>query len=209
LQHVQQMTARKEKTRRDEYAEVTRRALLDAAKELFVKYGYEATGIEAVCQAARVTRGALYHHFGDKRDLFDALVVEIQNEMSQFVVDRVEADQETDLWKRLETAMGAYLDACSSPAFRRLVLQEAPAVLGAKRFREIDQQHHRRLLANPTAALKKAGQLSIEDVDLFSHLLVGIVWEAATVMPESKDPALWRKLTLDFVRHLMETYRKK
>src|SRR3546814_10364324 len=72
------MRIESEKTRREEYSEATRAALLDAAKRLFTANGYQATGIEAVAQASRVTRGALYHHFTDKRALFDALVVELQ-----------------------------------------------------------------------------------------------------------------------------------
>ena len=66
------------KSRREEYADATRAALLETAREMFTRDGYQETGIEAVARATRVTRGAFYHHFEDKRALFEALVIELQ-----------------------------------------------------------------------------------------------------------------------------------
>jgi AcrR family transcriptional regulator len=194
-----------EKSRREEYADATRQALLAAARELFTTNGYEATGIEDVSKAARVTRGALYHHFEDKRALFDALVMELWEETERYVQEQVRAVTEPDKWKRLEIGIGYYLDTCSRPAYRRLVIQDAPAVLGMKRFRELDQQYNQRLLARPFAALKKSGELDFGDAELFGHLVGGIVWEAA--MLESKNPKLLRKGTLEFVRRMLSAFR--
>ena len=85
-------------SRRDEQSNATRDALITAATELFGSDGYHGTGVEDIARAARVTRGALYHHFDDKRSLFDAVVVALQTEVAVFVESK--ARQQDDKWIR-------------------------------------------------------------------------------------------------------------
>src|SRR6267154_2442958 len=129
----------RERTRREEYTEATRQALLAAGRDAFATEGYQAAGIEAISRAARVTRGAFYHHFEDKKALFDAVVVAMQSD----VADRVERASRTQprIWDRLRTGLDAYLDACLEPDYGRIVIQEAPVVLGPLRYREIEEAH--------------------------------------------------------------------
>jgi AcrR family transcriptional regulator len=196
-----------EKSLREEYAETTRRVLLAKAKRLFASRGYEATGIEDVCRAARVTRGALYHHFKDKRALFDALVVHLQDEADHFVLERVR--DIPDPVKRLERGIDAYLEACGDPAFRRLVIQEGATVLGATRFRETEMRENQRLLMAPFAAMKREGLLDFDDIELFSWLVGRVIWEAAILVPESANPKRTRKLALEFVHRLLAAFQPR
>jgi AcrR family transcriptional regulator len=128
-----------EKSRREENTEATREALLAAGRDVFAREGYQAAGMEAISRAARVTRGAFYHHFEDKKALFDAVVVSMQSD----VAARVEsaARIQPKIWDRLSEGLGAYLDACLEPAYGRIVIQEAPAVLGHRRYREIEEAY--------------------------------------------------------------------
>src|SRR3954464_15403159 len=95
------------KSRREENTEATREALLTAGRDIFAREGYQAAGMEAISRMARVTRGAFYHHFEDKKALFDAVVVSMQSD----VAVRVERAARTQpkIWERLGEGLGAYL----------------------------------------------------------------------------------------------------
>src|SRR5260221_4367445 len=117
-----------ERSRREEYTEATRQALLAAGRDIFAREGYQAAGIEAISRAARVTRGAFYHHFEDKKALFDAVVVAMQSEAVAKVKEKSLGQRK--VWDRMKIGIDAYLDVCLEPAYARIVLREAAAVLG-------------------------------------------------------------------------------
>jgi AcrR family transcriptional regulator len=201
------MSRQPEKSRREEYSDATRTALLEAARKLFTAQGYQATGIEAVARAARVTRGALYHHFADKRALLDALVVELQQEAARAVADRVRGER--DMWARLRIGLDAYLDACLGPAFRRLVIQEAPAVLGTARCREIDHTHTLGPMIAGLTALRKAGELDFPDPALLARMIAAMFWEAALLIVDAKDPKRLRVNARDAIDRILATFRPR
>src|SRR5258708_20844275 len=128
-----------EKSRREENTEATRLALLSAGRDIFAAEGFQAAGMEAISRAARVTRGAFYHHFEDKKALFDAVVVAMQSE----VAERVERAARTQprIWDRLRVGVDAYLAACLEPASGPVVISEAPAQLGSRPFPELEAAH--------------------------------------------------------------------
>jgi AcrR family transcriptional regulator len=107
----------RERTRREEYTEATRQALLSAGRDAFASEGYQAAGIEAISRAARVTRGAFYHHFEDKKALFDAVVVALQIEAAAKIEARAKTQRK--VWDRLTEGIDAYLDVCLEPASSR------------------------------------------------------------------------------------------
>lgn len=196
-----------EKSRREEYSEATRAALLAAARKLFTEQGYQATGIEAVAQASRVTRGALYHHFADKRALFDAVVVELQAEAAAKVMAR--AGGERDPWLALRVGTEAFLDACMEPAYLRLVIQDGPAVLGLARYREINEAYPLGLLTGALAALKKTGDLAFEDVQLLSSMFAAMECQVALLMGDTDDPSALRARAEDALGRILDAFRKK
>src|SRR5215469_4702662 len=124
------------KSRQAENSAATRAALLKIARRFFTERGYAETATEDIVRRARVTRGALYHHFKDKQDLFKAVLVEEQARLAALSAEA--ASKETDPWRALLLASEAFMDACLEPAVLQIVLLDAPAVLGAQGWREFD-----------------------------------------------------------------------
>ncbi len=132
--------------------EATRAALIDAARELFVRKGYGDTSTPEVVAAAGITRGALYHHFADKRDLFRAVLV---REMQAVAADiRAAAPAELPPREALLAGSAAYLGAMSVPGRTRLLLVDGPAVLGHQEVRALDGANAAATLAEGLAAAK-------------------------------------------------------
>jgi AcrR family transcriptional regulator len=195
-----------EKSRREEYSEATRQALLSAARNIFEIQGFQAASMEAISRAARVTRGAFYHHFQDKKAIFDAVVVALQTEVALSIESR--ARREHDRWKRLRAGIGAYLDACGEPAYRRLVIQEAPAVLGNARYREIDEIYPLGLLIASLNALRQTNELDCADPALLSRMVGATVCEVALLLPDAEDPAKLRRNALDIVGRILNAFHR-
>src|SRR6266404_563892 len=198
--------AGRERTRREEYTEATRRALLAAGRDAFASEGYQAAGIEAISRAARVTRGAFYHHFEDKKALFDAVVVSMQAEAAARIGERARAQRK--MWDRLSVGIDAYLDACLEPAYARIVIQEAPAVLGNKRYREIEEAYPMALLTATLNALKREGELDFEDIDLLSRMVDAMICKVALMLPEADHPKKLIERGQKIIGSLLAVFRR-
>jgi AcrR family transcriptional regulator len=192
-------------TRREAYSDATRQALLKAARHLFTLRGYQATAIDAVAHRARVTKGALYHHFDDKLALFDAVVVALQEKMTASVDRDVAGERER--WTRLKRGIAAFLDACGETSYRRLVIHEAPAVLGMTRFRELDDaalsSFHRAI-----ASLQERGEIDFANAALLTRLLAALVWETAMLLAEADEPERLREQALAAIYRVVDGFRK-
>lgn len=177
-------------SRRAEQAEATRLALLGAARELFVANGYAATSLEGIVRRSRVTKGALYHHFGSKRDLFHAVCERVEREW----VDRVvaAARREPNAWRRLESGLEEFLDACVDPEMRQLLLVDGPAVLGSDELHGISARWGMGLLRIALEDAMAAGELERQPVDPLAHLLLGGLNEAGLAIAHADDPATAR-----------------
>ncbi len=184
-------------SRREEYADATRTALLEAAKEVFVADGYQQAAVETIARKARVTRGAFYHHFDDKKALFEALVVALQADAATRLVQRAKAASQP--LARLKLGTKAFLDVCTEQAYRRLVIQDAPAVLGMQRCREIGQQYSFGLLTRALAELKEAGVIKIANAELTGRMIGAMVCEAALLLENAKQPKALERQALDVV----------
>ena len=195
-----------EKSRREEYAEATRQALLSVARDIFAREGYQAAGIEAIARAARVTRGAFYHHFEDKEALFDAVVVLLQAEAAAAIEQKAKAQRK--IWDRLSVGIDAYLDACLEPAYGRIVIQEAPAVLGNARCQEIEEAYPMALLIATLNALKRDGELDFEDIDLLGRIVDAMICQVALMLPEADDPKKLRARGQKIIGSLLGVYRR-
>ena len=194
------------RSRREEYTEATRQSLLSAGREIFAKEGFQAAGIEAISRAARVTRGAFYHHFEDKKALFDAVVVAMQVEAAARVEER--ARTERKIWDRFSTGIDAYLDACLEPAYGRIVVREAPAVLGNARFREIEEAYPMALLTATLNALKRQGELDFDDIELLSRMVDAMICKLALMLPEASDPKKLRQRGQKIIASLLAGFRR-
>jgi AcrR family transcriptional regulator len=195
------------RSRREEYTEATRQALLAAGKEIFARDGFQAAGIEVISRAARVTRGAFYHHFEDKQALFDAVVVAMQAEAVTAINEKSRGQRK--IWDRLFVGIDAYLDICLDPAYARVVVQEAPAVLGARRFQEIEEAYPMGLLKASMNALKRDGELAFEDMDLLSHMVDAMICKVALLLPEADHPKKLRERGQKIIASLLESLRAR
>lgn len=192
------------RTRREEYADQTRQALLDAAREIFTAEGYQQAGIEAIAQAARVTRGAFYHHFEDKRELFEALVISLQEAAADSI--RLSARAEPDANARVMAGAAAFLERCTEPAYRRLVIQEAPAVLGARRCREIGEAHPYGLLIAAVAELKKSGRFEVANAYLAARMIGSMICETALLLDDAESPKSLKRQALAIVAQVFDAF---
>jgi AcrR family transcriptional regulator len=193
------------KSRREEYAEATRRALLDAAAELFSTRGYAATSIEDVVRSARVTRGALYHHFSGKRELFETVFAELEGEVAGRLGALLGAD--ADPWERFLAGIDAALDACLDPRFRRLALQEGLAALGYQRWRELGEQQSMGVLHQGLEALMAAGVLAPQPVDLLTRVLFAALAEAALAIADAQDERDAHEQARELLHRLLDGLR--
>jgi len=176
-----------------ERTEQTRALLLDAARRLFAARGFTGTSTEEVVRQAGVTRGALYYHFRDKRDLFRAVVEDQQ----QRLVVRVQqaAATASDPWQGLRTGLHAFLDACMEPDVRGIVLVDAPSALGWAAWRELDARYGYGLLRDGMQALIDAGLLDPQPVEPLAHLVLGALSEAGLLIATAADmPATRREV---------------
>ena len=167
----------------------TRRQLIAAATELFAERGYEATPIEAVFEAAGVSRGALYHHFEDKRALFEAVLDSVEADLAARVHQAAMAAADpADPATSLRAGCLAWLRLLRDPVTRRITLVDAPAVVGWERWREIDECNWFGLLKDGLAAALPHGRLDAGSLDVLAHMLLAALNELAFMIARSPDP---------------------
>jgi Transcriptional regulator len=191
--------------RRETEARATRDALIEAALQLFTERGYAEVGTEEIVARAKVTRGALYHHFEDKRDLFRAVFERVEGDLMQRIGAKMgSADNPWDL---MITGMRSFLDACEEPAVKQISLTDAPAVLGWKEWREIDNRHGLGLTRAALEGAVTAGVLRPIAVEPMAHLLVAALSEAAFVIAHAKHPRKARAEVEEALLQLVEGLR--
>jgi AcrR family transcriptional regulator len=194
------------KTRRAEQAEGTRSALIEAARPLFAERGFADVATEEIVAAARVTRGALYYHFEDKRDLFRAVYAEVDRELVEGIA-RV-ALAEPDPWQRLIAGFDAFLDACLDPALQRIVFLDAPSVLGWREWHEAAEEASALgVVEFGLQAAADAGLVAVTNVGVFAHLVLGALNEAGMFIAHSEDPKQARDDVAVAMRELLDGMR--
>jgi AcrR family transcriptional regulator len=174
-----------------EQSEATRAALVGAAEGLFAERGFADTPTEAVVKAAGVTRGALYHHFTDKADLFRAVYESLEQQMIAQVEEAVAGL--TDPLEVLHRGTEAFLDACLEPAVQRIVLLEGPSVLGWETWRQIDMAYGLGMVTAVLEVAVQTGAIRAAPVEALAHILLGGLNEGAMLMAASPDPGAARQ----------------
>ncbi|HEX4019004.1 MAG TPA: TetR/AcrR family transcriptional regulator [Frankiaceae bacterium] len=173
--------------RNAERGRATREQLVDVATALFSSNGYEETSIEAVLREAGVSRGSLYHHFPSKDALFWAVMERLQDRIGAELLSTTE--DVTDAVGLLRAGALGWIRLAGDPVIQRIVLIDAPAVLGWQRWREFDEEH---VLGNIKMAMQAAaaeGVLDPEHADAFAHILLAAVNELALLIPRAEDQA--------------------
>jgi AcrR family transcriptional regulator len=175
-----------------ERSKSTRAALVGAARRLFAERGFAGVGTEEIVRAAGVTRGALYHHFEDKRGLFEAVYVQIEAELAeQIAAGALAASAESPL-EAMRAGAEMFLQACTEPEAQRIVLLDGPSVLGWDRWREIAAEHGLGLIEASLRAAIDAGAIAEQPVAPLAHVLMGALDEAAMLVARADDPERMR-----------------
>ena len=192
-------------TRRRALSEQTRREILAAARSAFGRLGYEAASVGLIAAAAQATTGALYHHFTDKPALFAAVAEEIEAELALAVVKAGEAT--ADPWLQLEVG-GAYtLEHLLDAQIRRIVLVDAPMVLGAVAWRAVQMRYGLGILTQALQGLSDAGLARMADPALAAQMLLAALLQGAEAAARADDP----RAALDLVQRdfliLLRAYR--
>jgi AcrR family transcriptional regulator len=172
--------------RQAERSETTRAELLRVARELFAERGYAAVGTEEIVKRAQVTRGALYHHFDGKKDLFRAVHMQGEEELTNTIAAQLQ-QAGPDPYAVLLAGLRTFLDACTDPTVARIALIDAPSVLGWQEWREIDERYGLGLVTLGLQAAMDAGALQPQPVKPIAHLLLGALGEAGMVIANAND----------------------
>jgi AcrR family transcriptional regulator len=167
-----------------ERAETTRAALVASARRLFVERGYFDTGTEDIVRDASVTRGALYHHFADKKALFEAVFVAVEDDL---VAAAGETPPAADALGRLRSGLLGFLDASLTPEVQRVLLIDGPAVLGWQRWRELEAHYGLGAIRHLLTAAIAEGTLTQRPVDPLAHVLLAAIDEAALYIANADD----------------------
>lgn len=170
-------------------------ALVAAARPLFAEHGFAAVGTEAIVAAAGVTRGAMYHHFKDKTELFAAVFEAVEKDVTEELATDAFAGVETEPVAMMRLGVRAWLDACARPEVQRIVLVEAPSVLGWTRWRAIGQSYGLGLVKGLLSGAMEAGSIAPQPLAPLAHLLMGALDEAALYVAQADNPALARAET--------------
>lgn len=184
----------------------TRAQLLRVARDLFAERGYAGVGTEEIVARANVTRGALYHHFADKKALFRAVHEELERELMASIGDQIAGI--ADPWELTVTGVRAFLDACTDDALRQIALIDAPAVLGWEEWREIDARYGLGLVTLALRNGMEAGVFREREVEPLAHVLIGAMTEAGLMVANASDPAAARREAEPALLALLEGLRR-
>ena len=184
-----------------ERTEATRGRLIATARRLFAEKGFAATSTDEILSEAAVSRGALYHHFPSKTDLFQATFEQVEDELTAQVLDAATTGGETDPMRILQLGFESFLDQCVNPEVQRIVMLDGPTVLGWDLWHELDERYAFGTIKAVLTVAADIGRIEPQAVDPLSHLLLGAVMQAGMVVARAGDPLAAKKaMTETFAR---------
>ncbi|MGW4469964.1 TetR/AcrR family transcriptional regulator [Nonomuraea sp. NPDC004354] len=195
------------KGRREQYAQETRSALLEAARRRFAEQGFAGTALEDVAADIQATRGAVYHHFANKTALFEAVLDRLETEMIHRVIES--SARADDPWQAAMAAVEAFLDHCCDPDYGRMVWQEAPRALGLQRWKEYEEKYAYGLIGQLIRGLMDSGEvppLPLEPMTRISFHILGAAGMALAEASEADKPRV-RDEYSRAIRHLLNGAR--
>lgn len=170
---------------RAEQKDATRTRLLRAARRVFARHGFDETSVAMVCREAKITHGALYHHFPGKAELFAAVVEASFSELGAAVSSAVGARSG---WDQVEAACSAYLDACADPVVQALVFRDAPRVLPRAAFDAVDRRASESMVSDLLATWMANGLLKPVPVAFLARTIGAAFAEAGAIITQADDP---------------------
>lgn len=190
-------------SRRTEYLEATRRDLVSAARRCFGEQGYAATSLTEIAAEARVTTGAVYHHFKNKRALFQETAEAIEDQLLREAGNDGEGG---DLWKQLKAGFQQMVTWCAAPDVQRILFVEAPQVIGPEEWREIELRYAYGAMSKALKQLVRDGVVRPYPVDFMARVLLGLLREASAQLTTDSRPTT-RAQVDDLVERVFESLR--
>jgi AcrR family transcriptional regulator len=163
-------------------------ALEEAGLRLFTERGFAGTSAEELVSAAGVTRGALHHHYGDKRGLFLAVLEQLETDATAEITRAIAAVDPDDLLMAMATGLGTFLEICRRPAMARIALSDAPAVLGWQAWREFESKHGLGVIIDQLERARAAGRIPEVPVRVLAQLILSAVAESGLIVAHAEDP---------------------
>jgi AcrR family transcriptional regulator len=170
-----------------ERAAETRETLVAVARPLFAAHGFADVALETIVRAAGVTRGALYHHFADKTELFAAVFERVEGEVATQMGEAIAASSQTDPVEVMRLGAGFWLDACSDPEIQRIVLVDAPGVLGWTRWTEIGNRYNIGMVRDLLTNAIEIGRIPQQPVEATAMTILGAMREVTMYVARAED----------------------
>jgi AcrR family transcriptional regulator len=189
---------------RAEQVAQTRAALVTAGRSLFGTRGFAATSVDDIAREARVTTGALYHHFSTKAAVFEAVFEQVHADMMAASLGAVGATE--DPVELISAGFGAFLDMVLEPEVQRIVITDAPAVLGLARFIELDERYALAATIDALTAANESGALQIADPATLATLLFGALTRAGLLIASSPEPRATRDAVAATLRAMISGF---
>ena len=189
---------------RAEQVAQTRAALVRAGRRLFGENGFKATSVEDLARAARVTTGALYHHFPTKSDVFEAVFEHAHTELMTAATQA--AHGAADSIDELARGIDAFLDGVLQADMQRILLIDGPAVLGLARYTELDERYAFAVISEALRWASAAGTVRVDDPDTVTRLLLGALTRGALLIANSDDPVTTRHAVSHSMRTLLNAF---
>ncbi|MET8871618.1 TetR/AcrR family transcriptional regulator [Nocardia sp. NPDC004604] len=171
----------------EDRSRATRAALEQAGRRLFAERGFAATSAEELVTEAGVTRGALHHHYGDKRGLFLAVLEKIEIESTTEIENAIGAVNPDDILTSMAIGLGVFLEICQRPEMIRITLYDGPAVLGWQAFREFEARHGLGLVIAELERARDAGLIADAPIPVLAQLIFSAVTEAGLIVAHATD----------------------
>lgn len=186
-------------------AEATRRGLIAAGRKLFGEQGYASTSVDEVVKAAGVTKGAMYHHFRDKDDLFRAVVEQVKVDVTAKAADSFFDDSDNDdALQRVHRLFIAMIDAHLDPAVQRISIIDARSVFDAATRRDLATRYEASLLRGAFRSAMRAGAIEQQPVGPLAHIVAGALAEACALIAEAEDKDAARIEVIDVLARLID-----
>ena len=176
--------------RRGQFSASTKRALVEVAQELFTTQGYAGTSLDAIVAGAKVTKGALYHHFSGKQGIFEAVFEKVEIDASEHI--RRALKNVRDPWDKAYAGLAAFLELVQDPGYQRIVIQEGPAILGYERFREREERSSYSIVREIVETVLGASEWELDEglMTTFSQIFFGAMTSAGETVTNAADPQL-------------------
>ncbi|NKY56924.1 TetR/AcrR family transcriptional regulator [Nocardia flavorosea] len=179
----------------EDRSRTTRAALEQAGRRLFTERGFAGTSAEQLVTDAGVTRGALHHHYSDKRGLFLAVLEQLETEITTEIENALRAAPAEDILTAMAAGLNTFLEICQRPEMIRIALFDAPAVLGWKAWRELEARHGLGLITAELERARDTGLITATAVPTLAQLILSAVSEAGLIVAHADDKDTARRQT--------------